>query len=120
MVPNSSFVISRTAHRSNKSDYYINDRKSNFTEVTDLLKGKGIDLDNNRFLILQVCGACGLHTSAAWSSLRVSKGHLVGIYLSRARLGESAGGVCNRPHASQPSQQQLGRRLESGCMARLQ
>lgn len=54
VVPNSSFVISRTAHRSNKSDYYINDRKSNFTEVTELLKGKGIDLDNNRFLILQV------------------------------------------------------------------
>ena len=53
MVPNSQFVVSRTAHRSNKSDYYINDKKSNFKEVTDLLKGKGIDLDNNRFLILQ-------------------------------------------------------------------
>lgn len=53
VVPGSDFIISRTAHRSNKSDYYINDRKSNFTEVTDLLKGKGIDLDNNRFLILQ-------------------------------------------------------------------
>ncbi|GAB4818756.1 hypothetical protein N2152v2_005802 [Parachlorella kessleri] len=53
VVPNSSFVISRTAHRSNKSDYYINERRSNFTEVTELLKGKGIDLDNNRFLILQ-------------------------------------------------------------------
>jgi structural maintenance of chromosome 4 len=53
MVPDSEFVISRTAHRSNKSDYYINDRKSNFTEVTDHLKSKGVDLDNNRFLILQ-------------------------------------------------------------------
>lgn len=53
VVPGSDFIISRTAHRSNKSDYYINDRKSNFTEVTELLKGKGIDLDNNRFLILQ-------------------------------------------------------------------
>lgn len=53
VVPNSQFVVSRTAHRSNKSDYYINDKKSNFKEVTDLLKGKGIDLDNNRFLILQ-------------------------------------------------------------------
>lgn len=49
----SEFVVSRTAHKNNKSDYYINDKKSNFTEVTDLLKGKGIDLDNNRFLILQ-------------------------------------------------------------------
>ncbi|PSC72157.1 structural maintenance of chromosomes 4 [Micractinium conductrix] len=52
-VPGSQFVISRTAHRNNSSNYYINDRKSNFTEVTDLLKGKGVDLDNNRFLILQ-------------------------------------------------------------------
>jgi structural maintenance of chromosome 4 len=54
VVPSSSFTISRTAHRNNASAYFINDRKSNFTEVTDLLKGKGVDLDNNRFLILQV------------------------------------------------------------------
>lgn len=54
VVPDSQFVISRTAHQSNASNYYIDDRKSNFTEVTDLLKGKGVDLDNNRFLILQV------------------------------------------------------------------
>jgi structural maintenance of chromosome 4 len=53
IIPGSDFVVSRTAHKSNKSDYYINDRKSNFKEVTDLLKKKGIDLDNNRFLILQ-------------------------------------------------------------------
>ena len=54
MVPNSEFVVSRTAHRNNTSNYYVNDRKSSFTEVIALLKGKGIDLDNNRFLILQV------------------------------------------------------------------
>ena len=54
VVPGSQFVVSRTAHRSNKSDYYIGGRKSSFAEVTELLKGKGIDLDNNRFLILQV------------------------------------------------------------------
>lgn len=53
VVPESEFVVTRTAHRSNKSDYYINDSKSNFKEVTSLLKEKGIDLDNNRFLILQ-------------------------------------------------------------------
>lgn len=53
-MPGSEFVISRIALRSNKSDYFINDRRSNFKEVTDLLRGKGIDLDNNRFLILQV------------------------------------------------------------------
>ena len=54
-VPDSQFTVSRTAHRNNSSDYYIDDKKSNFTEVTKLLKSKGIDLDNNRFLILQVC-----------------------------------------------------------------
>ena len=31
----------------------VNGKSSSFTEVTALLKGKGIDLDNNRFLILQ-------------------------------------------------------------------
>ena len=54
-VPNSDFTVCRTAHRNNSSDYYIDDKKSSFTEVTKLLKGTGIDLDNNRFLILQVC-----------------------------------------------------------------
>ncbi|KAL2499952.1 Structural maintenance of chromosomes protein 4 [Abeliophyllum distichum] len=53
VVPGSDFVITRVAFRDNSSKYYINDRASNFTEVTKLLKGKGVDLDNNRFLILQ-------------------------------------------------------------------
>ncbi|EFN54921.1 hypothetical protein CHLNCDRAFT_134635 [Chlorella variabilis] len=53
VVPGSEFVISRTAHRNNTSNYYIDDAKSNFKEVTELLKDKGVDLDNNRFLILQ-------------------------------------------------------------------
>ncbi|MCL7031139.1 hypothetical protein MKW94_013265, partial [Papaver nudicaule] len=52
-VPGSDFTITRVAFRDNSSKYYINDRSSNFTEVTKKLKGKGIDLDNNRFLILQ-------------------------------------------------------------------
>ncbi|KAE9590353.1 putative structural maintenance of chromosomes protein [Lupinus albus] len=52
-VPGSDFVITRVALRDNSSKYYINDRSSNFTEVTKKLKGKGVDLDNNRFLILQ-------------------------------------------------------------------
>lgn len=47
-------MITRVAFRDNSSKYYINDRASNFTEVTKLLRGKGVDLDNNRFLILQV------------------------------------------------------------------
>lgn len=50
-------MITRVAFRDNSSKYYINDRASNFTEVTKLLRGKGVDLDNNRFLILQVQNA---------------------------------------------------------------
>lgn len=53
-VPNSRLVVSRTAHRNNTSNYYLNGKKSNFTEVTTTLKDKGVDLNNNRFLILQV------------------------------------------------------------------
>ncbi|XP_004293216.1 PREDICTED: structural maintenance of chromosomes protein 4-like [Fragaria vesca subsp. vesca] len=53
VVPGSDFVITRIAYRDNTSKYYINERASNFTEVTKKLKGKGVDLDNNRFLILQ-------------------------------------------------------------------
>ncbi|GFY87023.1 structural maintenance of chromosome 3 [Actinidia rufa] len=52
-VAGTDFVIARIAFRDNSSRYYINDRMSTFTEVTKKLKGKGVDLDNNRFLILQ-------------------------------------------------------------------
>jgi structural maintenance of chromosome 4 len=54
LVPDSSLIVTRTAFRNNSSKYSINDRTSTFTEVTTLLKAKGIDLDHNRFLILQV------------------------------------------------------------------
>lgn len=53
VVPDSEFVVTRTATKSNVSKYFVNNRPSNFTQVTELLSGKGIDLDNNRFLILQ-------------------------------------------------------------------
>ncbi|TYZ67102.1 hypothetical protein PybrP1_002836 [[Pythium] brassicae (nom. inval.)] len=53
IVPNSAFVVTRTASKSNVSKYFVDDRPSNFTLVTELLSRKGIDLDNNRFLILQ-------------------------------------------------------------------
>jgi structural maintenance of chromosome 4 len=49
----SQIIVSRTAYTNNSSKYTINGKNSTFTEVTDLLKGKGIDLDHNRFLILQ-------------------------------------------------------------------
>ncbi|GBF90732.1 structural maintenance protein of chromosomes [Raphidocelis subcapitata] len=52
-VPGSDFTVARTATRANTSDYYVNGKKQSVKEVTALLKEKGIDLDNNRFLILQ-------------------------------------------------------------------
>jgi structural maintenance of chromosome 4 len=53
VVPGSSVIISRRAKKNNSSDYYMNGKKSSFTEVEKWLNTKGIDLDNNRFLILQ-------------------------------------------------------------------
>ncbi|QRW09296.1 structural maintenance of chromosomes protein [Ceratobasidium sp. AG-Ba] len=53
VVPNSRLIVSRTAYKNNKSEYTINARPSNYTEVTALLKSRGIDLDHKRFLILQ-------------------------------------------------------------------
>ena len=52
-VPNSTLIISRKAFKNNASRYYIDMRESNFTDVTSLLKNKGVDLDHKRFLILQ-------------------------------------------------------------------
>ena len=54
IVPNSQFNISRTANKDSSSSYYIDGRKSNFKDVTNRLKECGVDLDHNRFLILQV------------------------------------------------------------------
>lgn len=53
IVPNSEMVVSRIAKRDNSSQYKINDRNVQFKEVASFLGTKGIDLDNNRFLILQ-------------------------------------------------------------------
>ncbi|KZV74095.1 RecF/RecN/SMC protein [Peniophora sp. CONT] len=53
IVPNSTLVVTRTAYKNNSSDYTINRRTSTYKEVQTLLKGRGIDLDHNRFLILQ-------------------------------------------------------------------
>ncbi|KAN0127918.1 RecF/RecN/SMC N terminal domain containing protein [Lactarius tabidus] len=53
VVPNSSLAVARTAFKNNSSKYTINGRASNYKEVQTLLKGRGIDLDHNRFLILQ-------------------------------------------------------------------
>ncbi|XP_021149827.2 structural maintenance of chromosomes protein 4 isoform X1 [Columba livia] len=53
VVPNSNFCVSRTAYRDNSSVYSINGKKTTFKEVGILLRSHGIDLDHNRFLILQ-------------------------------------------------------------------
>ena len=52
-IPDSTLIVSRRAFKNNSSSYYINGKTSNYTAVTTLLKGKGIDLDHKRFLILQ-------------------------------------------------------------------
>ena len=54
VVPDSEFVVSRTAYKDNSSQYQLNGKKVSFKEVAALLRGSGIDLDHNRFLILQV------------------------------------------------------------------
>ncbi|KAF2267623.1 condensin subunit Cut3 [Lojkania enalia] len=53
VVPDSKLVISRRAFKNNASKYYINNKESNFTVVTTLLRDRGVDLDHKRFLILQ-------------------------------------------------------------------
>ena len=58
VVPGSHFVVSRTAYRDNSSSYHVNGKKVSFKEVTALLRQSGIDLDHNRFLILQVSCRC--------------------------------------------------------------
>ncbi|KAJ1796159.1 Structural maintenance of chromosomes protein 4 [Coemansia sp. RSA 2399] len=52
-VPNSKLVVARTAGLNNQSKYLLNGKVSTYTEVTTLLREKGIDLDHKRFLILQ-------------------------------------------------------------------
>ncbi|OAA70760.1 nuclear condensin complex subunit Smc4 [Akanthomyces lecanii RCEF 1005] len=53
VIPDSELIISRKAFKNNSSKYYINNKTSDFTTVTTLLKDKGVDLDHKRFLILQ-------------------------------------------------------------------
>ena len=53
VVPNSEFTIGRTAFGDNTSFYEMNDKRCQFKIVCQRLKKEGIDLDNNRYLILQ-------------------------------------------------------------------
>ncbi|KAI6656566.1 Structural maintenance of chromosomes protein 4 [Oopsacas minuta] len=53
VIPGSDFQVSRIAHHDNTSEYFLSGTKATYREVTDLLRNYGIDLDHNRFLILQ-------------------------------------------------------------------
>lgn len=53
-MPSFEIPVVRSIDKSSKSTYTINDKKSSFKEVQDLLQSKEIDLEFNRFLILQV------------------------------------------------------------------
>lgn len=53
VVPATETVVTRTARKDNSSTYKLNGKACSFKEVAEYLGSKGIDLDNNRFLILQ-------------------------------------------------------------------
>ncbi|EAY15855.1 SMC family, C-terminal domain containing protein [Trichomonas vaginalis G3] len=52
-IAGSSFLISRQVEKSGESNYYLNNKKSSFTEITEYLKHEKLDFEHNRFLILQ-------------------------------------------------------------------
>ena len=54
-LPNNDIMLLlRTANKDNSSFYSLNGKRAQYKEVAKLLRDKGIDLDHNRFLILQV------------------------------------------------------------------
>jgi structural maintenance of chromosome 4 len=53
VVPNSHRVVTRIARRDNSSQYKLDGKGCAFKDIAAFLDSKGIDLDNNRFLILQ-------------------------------------------------------------------
>jgi len=53
VVSGSLLCVGREAFRNNQSKYYMDGKSSNFTEVTQVLRKRGVDLEHNRFLILQ-------------------------------------------------------------------
>ncbi|KAL0235385.1 hypothetical protein GEMRC1_001967 [Eukaryota sp. GEM-RC1] len=53
ILPHTQIAISRTVQKKGSSSYHINGSPSSFTAVQELLSSKGLDLEHNRFLILQ-------------------------------------------------------------------
>ncbi|XP_078734648.1 structural maintenance of chromosomes protein 4 isoform X1 [Lampetra fluviatilis] len=53
VIPGSEFFVSRSATKDSVSSYTVSGHKATFRDVGQLLRSHGIDLDHNRFLILQ-------------------------------------------------------------------
>ena len=53
IIPGTVFTVARRVSKNSSSQYYIDDSPQNYEVVAKLLRKKGIDLDHNRFLILQ-------------------------------------------------------------------
>ncbi|OSX75048.1 hypothetical protein BU14_0256s0001 [Porphyra umbilicalis] len=53
VAPGSTFSVARTAFKNNSSRYALDGRTVTFGEVNAVLRRKGVDLEHNRFLILQ-------------------------------------------------------------------
>lgn len=53
VVAGTQFRVARKVDRSSHSEYIVDGRTSTFKAVCELLQAKGIDLEHNRFLILQ-------------------------------------------------------------------
>lgn len=53
VVPDTERVVTRIARKDNASTYQLDHKNCAFRDVATYLGSKGIDLDNNRFLILQ-------------------------------------------------------------------
>jgi len=69
VVPGSEFVVTRTAYTNNTSTYTVDGKNNTYTQVGQLLRGHGIDLDNNRcvcgvYLCIRVCAVTTLFFSS--------------------------------------------------------
>lgn len=54
LIDGSEFSVSRVVYSNSRSEYLINEGKVSFNQVATHLREKGFDIENNRFLILQV------------------------------------------------------------------
>ena len=66
--------MARTAFRDNSSFYTVNGRRTQFKAVARLLRAQGIDLDHNRFLILQVRKGKVMGADQEWCSVTDCRG----------------------------------------------